>query len=314
MGSVPVIDVGSLRTGNTADLLSLSKELGTAAREIGFFSIVNHGMEMQVRDMLSQSERFFALPIDEKQRLSIAHTSNYRGYAGMFYEQLDEAHPADAKESYDVGRELSADHPAFAGAFRGPNPWPDLPGFRDALIGYFDSSERLLIDLHRPLAMDLGVEADYFTSRINFGLQTLRLLHYPPHPKLFDGSLHGAAPHTDYGILTLLAQDDAGGLELRMRDGTWLPVEPVAGAFVCNIGDCLMRWSNDTYVSTLHRVVNRAQRERYSIAFFGSPNADAVIETLPSCTVGRAALYAPTTYEEYLRFRITAAYPQKIVT
>jgi isopenicillin N synthase-like dioxygenase len=134
-------------------------------------------------------------------------------------------------------------------------------------------------------------------------------LRYPPHPGTFDGTLYGAAPHTDYGILTLLAQDDTGGLEVRARDGTWIPVDPTPGTLICNIGDALMRWSNDVYVSTPHRVVNASGRARQSIAFFADPNPDALIACFPSCASEAApAKYPPIDYASYQRERYDATY------
>ncbi len=168
----------------------------------------------------------------------------------------------------------------------------------------------LLLDLMRPLAIDLGMEPDFFATNHDRALWRLRLLRYPPHPGRFDGSLYGVAPHTDWGSVTLLAQDDVGGLDVRKRDGTWISVAPTPGAFVCNIGDSLMRWSNGAYVSTPHRVVNQSTRDRYSIAFFGSPNPDALIEALPSCVSADAPpAYPPIVYEDYLRERHAAVYP-----
>ncbi len=140
-------------------------------------------------------------------------------------------------------------------------------------------------------------------------MATLRLLHYPPQPPVAGEGQIGAGEHTDYGNITLLMPDQVGGLEVRKRDGTWLAAPSIANTFVCNIGDCLMRWTNDIYVSTPHRVVNRGGKERYSVAFFLDPNPDAAIECLPKCvTPQRPARYAPTTGAAYLRSRLDATY------
>lgn len=313
VSSIPVLDVGALRSESLPELETLARQIGNAARTVGFFTIVNHGVPNAAIDSIfAEARRFFALPLAAKRSVSVATSETYRGYAEMGYEQLDEAHPADAKESYDIGADVEPNDPDFGKAFYGGNPWPDLPGFRGALLGYFEAVKRLCIDLHRPVAVDLGMDAGYFTPRLERGINLLRLLRYPPHPAAFDGKLHGAAPHTDYGTITLLAQDSVGGLELRARDGQWLPVVPAPGSFVCNIGDCLMRWSNDSYVSTLHRVVNRSAQERYSVAFFGAPHGDVLVEPLPACTTPeRPPSYPPVSYEDYMRFRIAAAYRLK---
>jgi isopenicillin N synthase-like dioxygenase len=296
--AVPVIDVSGLR-GDPAALRAVAAEIGRAARDIGFFTVVGHGVPAALIDgVFAQSQAFFAQPLAVKERVSIEQSPAYRGFARSGYEQFDEAHPADAKESFDMGLDR--------------NLWPDLPQFRATLEAYYATLGALLIDVHRAIALDLGMDEHVFTPSFDRALSVLRLLYYPPHPGVFDGTLHGAAPHTDYGNLTFLAQDDAGGLALQQRDGTWIDVAPTPGAFVCNIGDALMRWTNDVYVSNLHRVVNRSGRARYSIAFFGDVSADALVECLPSCTdAAHPPKYPPVTYGDYLQFRLTGAYPQK---
>ena len=140
-------------------------------------------------------------------------------------------------------------------------------------------------------------------------MATLRLLHYPPSGP-GAGEKTGAGPHTDYGNLTLLATDDVGGLEVRTRDGEWIEAPPLPGAFIVNIGDCLMRWTNDVYVSTPHRVVNRSGRERYSIAFFYDPNPDAEVAVIPSCVEpGESVRYEPVLAADYLKLRLEASKP-----
>ncbi len=297
---VPVIDIGALRASDPAALRTLAGQIGVAARETGFFSVVNHCVPADlIEAVFAQSAAFFAQPLERKAEVGIESSPEFRGYARIGYEQFDEAHPPDAKESFDVGPDR--------------NLWPaGLPGFQATLERYYAALLALTVAIHRPIALDLGVGEDFFASAFDGAIAIARLLYYPPHPGTFDGTLHGSAPHTDYGNVTFLAQDDAGGLELRARDGTWIGIDPTPGAFVCNIGDCLMRWSNDVYVSNLHRVVNRSGRARYSVAFFGDPAADAMVACLPSCaTAERPAKYPPVTYGDYLRKRLTAAYPLK---
>ena len=158
------------------------------------------------------------------------------------------------------------------------------------------------------IATDLGLEPDFFADKFDAPMATLRLLHYPPHPEGAEAGQIGAGTHTDYGNVTILLPDDVGGLEVRRRDGTWISAPTVPGAYVCNIGDCLMRWTNDTYVSTPHRVVNRGGRERYSVAFFFDPNPDATVACLPGCADGRPAKYAPISGADYLKSRLDATY------
>jgi isopenicillin N synthase-like dioxygenase len=189
------------------------------------------------------------------------------------------------------------------------NLWPDLPGWRDTMLAYFNATWVVGRRLHRAIAVDLGLDPDFFEDKLDQPMATLRLLHYPPQPPAADAGQIGAGEHTDYGDVTLLLTDSVAGLEVRKRDGTWIAAPHMPGAFVCNIGDCLMRWTNDVYVSTPHRVVNRSGRERYSVAFFLDPNPDADIACLPTCVgPGRPVKYPPVTGADYLRERLDATY------
>lgn len=306
--SLPIIDLASLGSAPQ----HLAAALGPACRETGFFYVTGHGIAPDlVAACFAQSAAFFAQSTTVKELVSIKGSDANRGYAGIGIERLDPARPGDAKESFNIGRELAADDPDLVAGtpFHALNRWPALAGFRDTMLTLFSGLQVLCETLHRGFALDLGLPQEFFLPYIDRPLATLRLLHYPPHPGRFDGERYGAAPHTDYGNLTVLAQDDAGGLEVRARDGTWLDAPPIAGAFVCNIGDCLMRWSNDIYVSTPHRVVNRSGRDRYSMAFFLDPNADAPVACLPSCTgPERPPRYAPTTGAAYLQEKLDATY------
>ncbi len=310
-GLIPLIDVSTL----AADPGQLGAALGTAARGTGFFVITGHGIpEALIASVFAQSAVFFASDTAAKAALSIQRAGNNRGYVAPGEERLDAAKPGDIKEAFNIGWELPADHPEIVAnkPFRGLNVWPDparLPTFRDTMLAYFDACHQLGLRLHRALAHDLGVDENFFDNKLDQPLATLRLLHYPPRPERFEPGQTGAGEHTDYGNITLLATDDAGGLEVRTRDGAWISPRSIPGALICNIGDCLMRWSNDVYVSTPHRVVNPVGRERYSVAFFLDPNPDAVVATLPGCvTAERPARYAPTTGADYLKSRLDATY------
>jgi isopenicillin N synthase-like dioxygenase len=192
--------------------------------------------------------------------------------------------------------------------FRARNLWPDMTGFRDTMLAYFAACHDLGRSLHRAFAADLGLTPGFFEDKLDRPMAVLRLLHYPAAARSEDGQL-GAGEHTDYGCVTLLATDAVGGLEVRTRAGEWLKAPHVPGAFVCNIGDCLMRWTNDIYVSTPHRVVSPAGRERYSIAFFLDPNPDADIACLPGCaSAARPARYAPIRGDAFLFSRLSPTY------
>ena len=310
---IPTITLSGLRSGRRADLERIGNEIGQAARGLGFFSVAGHGIDpAQIDAVFARSRAFFTLPQSEKDHLSVANSTSYRGYVKLGEEKLDTALAGDVKECFNVGPDLAADDPrVLAGEpYHAVNQWPALPGFRAPILAFAAAALELVVLLQRAIAVDLGLDERFFDEHFSAAVGVLRLLHYPPHPGTFDGSLYGAGAHTDYGNLTLLAQDETGGLEVRRRDGTWVPVAPQPGTFVCNIGDCLMRWTNDIYVSNAHRVVNRSGRERYSIAYFFDPNPEARVEAIPSCVAaGAAPLYPPVLAADYLKMRLDASVP-----
>lgn len=307
MQDIPIIDVSRLRSADLAQRAACAAVLGKACRDTGFFYAAGHGIPSSVATGIFDAARaFFALPADRKAKVSYALSAHNRGYIGLGQERLDAATPPDQKEAFNVGLELAPDDPdLLAGKpFRGVNLWPDLPGWREQALAYYEACTRLTVEIHRGFALDLGLEEDFFTPRLDRPMTTLRLLHYPPG----HGDQLGAGTHTDYGNLTILATDGVAGLQVRARDGTWIDAPHIPGTFVCNIGDCLMRWTNDVYVSTPHRVRQPAT-ERYSVAYFADPNPDAVVEVLPSCLPpGAAPSYAPISAAAYLRSRLDPTY------
>jgi isopenicillin N synthase-like dioxygenase len=309
MDGIPVIDVSGLRAGEPGPRRAAAAALGRACREVGFFYVTGHGIPDALRrDVFDAAARLFALPDAEKERVSVKLSPHNRGYVGFGTERLDEAAAPDRKEAFNVGLDLPPDDPeVLAGApFRGPNLWPSVPGLQDTLLAYFAACERLQDSIHRGFSLDLGLKEDFFCSKLARSASTLRLLHYPAGPG--DTGELGAGEHTDYGNLTILATDGVAGLQVRRRDGAWLDAPHIEGAFVCNIADCLMRWTNDVYVSTPHRVL-RPAAERYSVAFFGDAHPDALVEALPTCLApGATPRYAPITAGAYLTQRLTATY------
>lgn len=292
-----------------ADPEDFTRALGAACRGTGFFLLAGHGLtDGLIAAAFAEADRFFALPEAEKARLAISRSPHNRGWAALGVERLDEGSgQIDRKEAFNIGFDLPPDDPrVIAGEpFRGVNVWPDLPGFREALLAYYDACLSVGVGLHRAFARDLGLPEDHFAPLFTEPMATLRLLHYPPATGAA-GEI-GAGAHTDYGSITLLLTDGEPGLQVRPRGGDWINVPHLDGAFVVNIGDCLMRWTNDLYVSTLHRVLPPKRRRR-SIAFFLDPNPDAVIAALPGTG---AAKYPPVTGAEYLRSRLDATYRGK---
>jgi isopenicillin N synthase-like dioxygenase len=310
MNSLPVVDVSGLTSGNLAERSAVAAELGRACREIGFFYLSNHGIPEATCDAVFSAARdFFSLPRESKELYSCKRSPyRDRGYFAMEDERLnvDSGRP-DYKEAFDVALELSADDPqVLAGKpYRGSNPWPAIPGWRETMLSYYDACWALGLRIHRGFALDLGIDETFFDDKLDAPLAVLRVLHYPSRPMTPDRNPEsGAGTHTDYGNLTILATDTVGGLQVQTRSGEWIDVPKIPGTFVCNISDLLMQWTNDVYVSTPHRVAIPVQ-DRYSVAFFLDPNPEAHVEVLKSCVPdGASPKYQPTNALDYWRYRL----------
>jgi len=302
---IPVLDWRRFAT----DRARLVAEIGAACRGPGFFLLTGHGVDPALRArVFEMADAFFALPEAEKAKVSILKTPHYRGWGKPGDESLDETSPlVDRKETFNIGYDLAPDDPrVIAGApFRGVNQWPAIPGFRDTLLAYYDAALALGVAIHRAFAADLGLPEDHFDAAFADPLAALRLLHYPPATGGADEI--GAGAHTDYGAITLLMTDGEPGLQVKPRGGDWIDAPHVEDAYVVNIGDCLMRWTNDLYVSTPHRVLPPKRRRR-SVAMFVEANPDTVIQALPGTG---APKYPPIRAAEYLASRLDATYAPK---
>lgn len=302
MNDLPVIDIAALASGDAVAQRALAQQIGRACREVGFFVITGHGVpDALIEATFAESARLFAQPVERKRDLSIDRLGSNRGYVGLGVEALDEKTAADQKEAFNL---IWTDR----GGTRPDNAWPALDGFESVVQRYFDAVFAVASRLHIAFALDLGLPSDFFADKIDRPLATLRLLHYPARAMAATDGHVGAGTHTDYGNVTLLATDGVASLQVQRRDGGWVDAPALPGAFICNIGDCLMRWTNDVYVSTPHRV-RQPEAKRYSIAFFLDPNPDAVVSAIPSCVPdGESPRYAPITTGEYLAQRFAATY------
>ena len=305
MTDIPILDWS--RAG--ADPNAFARDLGAAARGTGFFLLANPAVPVDLRAaVFAQADRLFALPRAAKEAVSILSTPHYRGWAAPGDESLDETRPeVDTKETFNIGYDLPPDDPRVAAgeAFRGVNLWPGLSDFRETMLTYYEAAQAQGVALLRVVARDLGLSPDYFDPLFAQPLSALRLLHYPPATGAA-GEI-GAGAHTDYGAVTLLMTDGEAGLQVRPRNGDWIDVPHVPGAYVVNIGDCLMRWTNDTYVSTPHRVLPPA-RQRRSVAFFVEANPDATVVALPGTGEPK---YPPIRAADYLASRLEVTYAPK---
>lgn len=310
---IPVIDLGGLIAPGEPGLAAAGQAIRHAATEVGFFYIANHGVPQGVIDAaFAQARAFFRRPPEEKR--SVRVNALHRGWLAPGGAVMDGAKRPDLKESFIFGLELpEADPDVVAGKpLMGPNQWPEeMPEFRAALSGYYDAvlacGQRLL----RGFASALGLRPDHFAASFAKPLARGSAIWYPPQPPDMGESQFGVSAHTDYGCITILAQDGTGGLQVQNRAGEWIAAPPIPGTYVINIGDLMARWTNDLFVSTPHRVVNSSGRERQSIAVFYDPHPDTEVAVLAECIApGARPAYPPTTCGEHIlsRFERSFAY------
>ncbi|WP_210254904.1 isopenicillin N synthase family oxygenase [Methylocapsa sp. S129] len=316
MTSIPVIDLAPYLEGTPEGRKKVAAEVNKACEEIGFFLIKGHGVAQDIVDRTyNTAESFFRLPIDDKLPIKTPSVDIARGYTPFKGETLSaglgKAAPADLKEIIDMG---PVDVPGGeyyerpdAKNFFHPNLWPAKPdNFQPAMETYYRRMNRLANDLMGIFALALDLPDDFFFDKLDKNMSALRIICYPEQKEAPEpGQLRGGA-HTDYGTLTILMSDKAaGGLQAQHRDGYWVDVVTEPGTYVINIGDIMQIWTNDRWVSTMHRVVNPPaeladKSRRHSIVFFHQPNYDALIDTLPSCfSAQRPKKYEPLTYKDH---------------
>jgi isopenicillin N synthase-like dioxygenase len=312
---IPTIDLSQLRNGGEAGKREVARQIDAACTEIGFFMVVGHGVPADlIETTRAHAVAFFALPEEEKMKVQrppakISRGYNWVGDRSLSY-SLGQAAPPDIQEAFAFGPDNVADLASRVGRasaqMYAPNIWPARPhDFKHVMLAYYGAMSELASHVLRAMAMALGVNESYFADKFDRQASVARMIRYPAvtRPPL-PGQLR-AGQHTDYGIMTFVRGDDTpGGLQVKHRQGDWIDVHIPPGAFVCNIGDLMMRWSNDRWVSTLHRVAvpppEAVPTDRISLVFFQNPNPDTVIRCFESCVrPGEQEKYAPITVAEH---------------
>ncbi|OQO11602.1 hypothetical protein B0A48_03329 [Cryoendolithus antarcticus] len=304
----PILDFSPFYGGDEVAKAALVDQVRRCCLHNGFFQIVGHRVPQSLQqDVLRCVQSFFSLPQEEKDKVHKDNTTWNRGYESIGSQILEAGTNPDLKEGFYIGEEIDKDHPYFVQKKlnSGPNQWPDnfhdADLFRETSQAYYTEMHALARDVLAVIAQTLDLGERYFDKFTTGAVATLRYLHYPPQPSDSDEKLsRGIGAHTDFGSVTLLMQGETKGLQVwEKATEEWLDVEPVRGAYVVNLGNMFMRWSNDLYRSNLHRVINLTGTERYSVPFFYSGNPDYSIECLPNCRAeGAAAKYAPITVSE----------------
>ena len=279
--AIPIIDMPDLTSDaslNSSEFVSFSTSLISAATEVGFFYLRNHGISEELRQQaMAASRRFFALPEDVKQKIAV--NSDQRGWMAEGGAVLQGSETYDAKEIFFWGWEsedMDTSLPLVA-----PNQWPEGEAsfLKAELMAYYHAVLGLSKVVLAGLAAGLDKPADFFTPFYLNPLGRGQLVYYPPSTSADRAARRfGAAAHADFGVLTILFQDNLGGLQVRNRSGDWIEAPPVDNSFVCNIGDMLSYWTGGRLASTIHRVINRTDQARFSIPIFCDPSSDTVID------------------------------------
>ena len=314
--AIPIIDLAPAFAGGAGGLERVAAQVREASERVGFFYVAGHGVPPATIDAaFAASREFHALPLADK--LALKLNQNNIGYLPVneSMQRASTVHKAtrpNFNESFFISHDRPADHPdVVAGTpLRGRNQWPaGHAAMRAAMVRYFETmvalGERTLPILARALALPADFFAPFFANDAHVNL---RFLHYPPQA-IDDPEQFGQGPHTDNSFITFLAREDTPGLAVRLPSGEWLSPPLIEGTFLVNLGNVMKRWSNDRFLSTPHGVVNDSGRDRYSIAFFYSPNVDARIEVLPTgVSADNPPRYEPAIYGDLVKAFYSANY------
>lgn len=299
--SIPVIDLGPSYSDDIEDRKKVADQIRTASRDIGFFYVRNHDVPQETIDeTIAIGKLFFAKSLDEK--MPLLGEGGY-GYDPPQLQALDVGTPPDLKEGFMMG----PPEMAIAQTVK----WPDdMPEFQTQLTAYDAHMRRLGQHLMGCIALSLDLDENYFDGGLDKPGSSVRVLHYSPRPPEAPENQIGAGAHTDWGAITILHQDDVGGLEVQGPDGNWIKATPIQGTYVINLGDMIRRWTNDHYMSTVHRVMCAPPgKERYSIAAFYSPRDDYRVECVPTCIeAGEHPHYPPCTVGEHILEMVRKTY------
>lgn len=299
-GLVPVIDLGPLRDGS--DPQHVAKSLYRASRDVGFLYVRNHGMDAA---LLSRARAlaldFFRQPPAAKNALGIS--DRHRGFLAMGAARMQDKEQPDLKESFIWGHEDAHGQVPQDHGLRGVNRWPNaMPDLRPVALAFADQADTLARHLLKGFALGLGLEPGFFLQTATHPLSRAAFVYYPPPSSGPDDGRYGVAPHTDFGMLTILCQDDVGGLQVQDANGRWRDAPPIPDTLVVNVGDLLARWTGNVYRSTPHRVVNRSGRERLSLVFAFDPDPQTLVDPRQVVTDG-SAIDVPIRCGDYLQWR-----------
>lgn len=304
---IPIIDLQDALQLGAPRSAEVARQVREAAMASGFFYVRHHGVDpAQVAAQFALARELMDLPLATRERLAMQHSPSMRGFELMGAQTLDQDARPDLKESFYCGMAYADDHPYVRAGYQtyGHNQWPaEVPRASAQCEAYIQAMLGLSRRLMQLIALSLSLPETWFDETSDSPMVTLRMIRYPAHPEGADERTFGAGAHTDWGAITILAQDGHGGLEVQTPEGDWVPATPIPGCFVVNLGDMIPRWTNGLYHSNPHRVrnVHSGGAPRYSIPFFYEPDYLARIEAVPGTVPeGEAPRYAPCTAGEHL--------------
>jgi isopenicillin N synthase-like dioxygenase len=301
---VPVINFSVILSVDTSTRAETVRRVHDACATIGFFYITGHGIPQSlIDDTFAASREFFAIP--DGQKTDARLNAIFRGHKPLDMKGgFEGKRQVGGAELFTAGLDVPADDPLTNQPGYGPTPWPAaMPGFQRRVTTYFDTVSAVCAKVVAVLAQSLEIDPRFFESKYAKPTSTCVLNHYPPLPDDAPPGTFSGQEHTDWGSLTMLYQDSCGGLQVKTRDGEWIEAPPIEGAYVLNIGDMLQRWSNDRFVSTPHRIINRSGKERYSIGVFYNPQSDAVVDPRELGVTAEECKHEPIAAGAYIASR-----------
>ena len=311
---IPIIDIDPLviPNDNSKLLQKTVNEIRHACKNVGFFYIKNHRIPKDhLNALIPLMQDFFNLPLEEKMKIHISKSDIFRGYTPLGKELTNEK--SDWHECVDFGLDLEPSHPEVIEGKQlvGPNQWPENHhNFRKVLEKHWDLMIILGRAITEGLAISLGLSKNYFAPYMSKSHSYMRISNYPPYEKKQEENIgDGIGAHIDYGFLTILLQNNIGGLEIKNFNNEWIKAPIIPGTFLINIGHMIQRWTNDYYRATIHRVISPKNKTRCSIPFFFEPNFDTVVAPLEKfCSADNLPRYKPIHFGDYLERTFKTSY------
>lgn len=304
--SIPVIDISSLSNGS--DPATVAEALQDASTGLGFIYIKGHGIPDEIINA-ARATAFQFFRSTDKKKASVIVSSKHRGWLKPGAAKMADKAKTDLKESFIWGDQDSSGHTDEDHPLRGKNQWPTfIPGMDQIAMTYFSYAHRVAFDLMRGFAIGLKLPENFFLRTADRPLSRASYVYYPTQDESYGEEQFGVAPHTDFGVLTVLCQDDTGGLQVQDVNGDWIQAPPIEGTLIVNVADLLARWTGGAYKSTPHRVVNSSGRERLSLVLAFDPNPETIIDPLEIKEGAGTDILDKITCGEYLQWRFAKAF------